>query len=90
MKQLMIFAAMVALAVPAMAENIRGVDIEFVTIGNPGNAGERQTEDWGGLPEVYYGLFAEPDRGHQPTLKAIEYQKAAGGKGDLYQFVNRK
>lgn len=45
MKQLLILAAVLALAVPAMADNIRGIDIEFVSIGNPGNAA-----DTGGTP----------------------------------------
>lgn len=31
----------------ASAELIRGVDIDFVTIGNPGNAADTVTQDWG-------------------------------------------
>ena len=52
-------------------------------------AGDRQTEDWGGAPEVYYGMFTEPNDGHSPRLKAIKYQQAAQGKGNLHQFQQK-
>jgi hypothetical protein len=37
----------------------------------------------GGLSEVYYGMFTEPDHGHMPRAKALELQKIFGGTGDL-------
>lgn len=49
----------------------------------------RQTEDWGGLEEVYYGAFTEPDYGWRPKAKAIRFQELAGGKGDLWEFATK-
>jgi len=47
---------------------------------------ERKTVDWGGIHEVYYGLFREPERGFTPRAKAFVLQELAGGKGDLWRF----
>ena len=43
----------------------------------------------GGLPEVYFGFFEEPDRECRPRKKAFVLQKAAGGQEDLTEAGKR-
>ena len=43
----------------------------------------------GGLAEVYFGFFEEPDYGCKPRRKALELQKLTGSKMDLFE-VGRK
>ena len=43
----------------------------------------------GGLPEVYFGFFEEPDRKCRPKKKAFVLQKAAGGQEDLTEAGKR-
>ena len=43
----------------------------------------------GGLTEVYFGFFEEPDRECRPRKKAFVLQKAAGGQEDLTEAGKR-
>ena len=64
---------------------IRAVHIFRLYEDDKANA-ERKTVDWGGIDEVYYGLFREPHNGLTPRTKAYAVQELAGGTGDLTQF----
>lgn len=46
----------------------------------------RKTVDWGGVWEVYFGIFKEPENGLTPRTKALEMQKLTGSTADLWQF----
>jgi len=48
---------------------------------------ERKSADWGGIAEVYFGMFREPENGFSPKEKALAYKRAAGGTGDLHAFI---
>lgn len=48
-----------------------------------------QINDPSGPALAYFGLYTEPEEGNKPRLKAIKYQEAAGGKGDLYKFTDK-
>ncbi len=51
---------------------------------------DRKSKVWGGIVEVYYGLFTEPHNGLKPKTKAYKYRESAGGKGDLREFETTK
>jgi len=43
----------------------------------------------GGLPEVYFGLFTDPDEGCQPRKRALAIQQMTGSEADLSTIGKR-
>ena len=40
----------------------------------------------GGITEVYFGLFTDPEDGCQPRARALAIQECTGSKADLYSI----
>jgi hypothetical protein len=45
---------------------------------------------WGGVNEIYYGMFKEPQNGFKAKAKAFAMQQICGGSGDLRRFEEKQ